>query len=60
MVLSSKPAGVVESFDIPFGTDRNMMELREQPAFLDLYGRIWESLSDQIVRSQVDVQKDKS
>ena len=52
MVLTSQPATVFKRFDIPFGADRNFLELRENPAFLELYGQVWEQLAVQIQRSR--------
>lgn len=52
MVLTSQPATVSSRFDIPFGADRNFLELRESPRFLELYGQVWEQLAVQIQRSR--------
>ncbi len=52
VVLSSRPARAVREFEIPFGDERNMMELRENEAFLRLYGEIWESLAREIRAGQ--------
>ena len=52
MVLTSQPATVFKRFDIPFGAERNFLELREHPAFLELYGQVWEQLAVQIQRSR--------
>lgn len=52
MVMGSRPSNVVASFKIPFGEHRDMLTLREQPDFLNLYGEVWESLSRQIQRSR--------
>lgn len=48
LVLSARPASVVADFAVPFGAERNMLELREHSEFLELYGRTWEALSTQI------------
>jgi ABC-type nitrate/sulfonate/bicarbonate transport system ATPase subunit len=48
MILTSQPASVYKRFDIPFGTNRNFLELRENPKFLELYGHVWEQLAVQI------------
>lgn len=48
LVLSARPAAVVEDYSVPFGGDRNMMALRQQEEFLRLYGHTWETLSQQI------------
>jgi len=52
LVLTSQPASVFSRFDIPFGDERNFLELRENPRFLDLYGHVWEQLAVQIQRSR--------
>lgn len=52
LVLTSQPATVYKRFDIPFGAQRNFLELRENPAFLELYGQVWEQLAVQIQRSR--------
>jgi ABC-type nitrate/sulfonate/bicarbonate transport system ATPase subunit len=52
MVLTSQPATVFRRFDIPFGQNRNFLELRENPRFLELYGHVWEQLAVQIQRSR--------
>ncbi|WP_159081670.1 ABC transporter ATP-binding protein [Nocardioides sediminis] len=50
LVLSARPTTIVAEYDIPFGRERNMMELREHSDFLELYGTTWERLSEQIRR----------
>ncbi len=47
-ILSRPPAFIVEEVPIPFGTNRNMYDLRDDPAFLALYGRLWRKLKEQI------------
>lgn len=51
IVMTARPSRVFKTFDVPFGTERNMLELRKEPAFLGLYGEIWEYLASQIQRS---------
>jgi NitT/TauT family transport system ATP-binding protein len=48
LILSNRPAKVASTFEIPFGRDRQMLELRGSPAYLELYGQIWQALSRQI------------
>jgi ABC-type nitrate/sulfonate/bicarbonate transport system ATPase subunit len=48
VILSQRPATVAGIFEVPFGTQRAMLELRETPEFLDLYGRLWHDLAEQI------------
>ena len=52
LVLTTQPASVFKRFDIPFGAERNFLELRENPQFLALYGQVWEQLAVQIRRSR--------
>ncbi len=53
LVLTPQPAAVFRRFDIPFGAERNFLELRENPLFLELYGHVWEQLAVQIQRSRM-------
>jgi len=48
VILSAGPARVVAEHTVPFGLEREVIELRREPAFLELYGRLWEDLSAQI------------
>jgi NitT/TauT family transport system ATP-binding protein len=51
IVLTARPATVATQFDVRFGEERKMLELRDDPAFLKLYGAVWEALTMQIQRS---------
>ena len=48
LLLSKCPARIVSEYDIPFSKERDVHQLREASEFLDLYGRIWGDLEDQI------------
>jgi ABC-type nitrate/sulfonate/bicarbonate transport system ATPase subunit len=48
LLLSKSPARIVSSYQIPFPIGRDVHQLREQSEFLDLYGRIWGDLDEQI------------
>jgi ABC-type nitrate/sulfonate/bicarbonate transport system ATPase subunit len=48
LILSSQPGRVVSRHPVPFGPERVMLELRQTPDFLDMYGRLWRDLSEQI------------
>lgn len=50
LVLSSRPARVVETVEIDLGERQDMMSLRAMPEFLELYGSLWEKLREQIRR----------
>lgn len=47
-ILTQRPAQIAEEFEVPFGDERRMFELRETQTFLNLYGRLWHSLRTQI------------
>ena len=47
-ILSRPPAVVVEEVHVPFGPQRNMYDLRDNPQFLGIYGRLWSKLKEQI------------
>ena len=50
-ILTSRPGRVATQHQVPFGKgERNMLELRQTSEFLDLYGRLWHDLSQQIQR----------
>ncbi|HVW90539.1 MAG TPA: ATP-binding cassette domain-containing protein [Gaiellaceae bacterium] len=56
-IFSARPGRVVAVHEIPFGSDRNVLELRDTPEFLELYGRLWHELSTQIAKSaEVDAE----
>jgi NitT/TauT family transport system ATP-binding protein len=48
VILSNRPARVATSYEIPFGEERQMLELRETKQYLELYGHLWHDLSQQI------------
>ena len=52
LISTSRPARVAVRHEVPFGRDRNMMQLRQDAQFLSLYGRLWEDLSIQISGGQ--------
>jgi ABC-type nitrate/sulfonate/bicarbonate transport system ATPase subunit len=47
-ILSKKPAIVAHTHVIPFGEDRMMLDIRATPEYLELYGRLWHDLSEEI------------
>lgn len=47
-ILSKPPAVLVEEVAVPFGTVRNMYDLRDNEEFLRIYGRLWRTLKEQI------------
>ena len=48
VILSNRPARIATSYEIPFGEERQMLELRETKQYLELYGHLWHDLSQQI------------
>jgi NitT/TauT family transport system ATP-binding protein len=50
-IFSARPGKVVATHEIPFGEERDVLGLRDSPAFLELYGALWRELSTQIARS---------
>lgn len=50
-IFSARPGKIVAIHDIPFGQNRNVLELRNAREFLDLYGQLWHELSAQIAKS---------
>jgi NitT/TauT family transport system ATP-binding protein len=50
-IFSARPGKVVAIHEIPFGEERDVLGLRDSPAFLELYGHLWRELSTQIALS---------
>ena len=51
-VMTSSPGSIKDVFDIDLPRPRgNIQDLRHEPHFLDLQGRIWESLRDEVTRA---------
>jgi NitT/TauT family transport system ATP-binding protein len=48
IILTARPGTVFSRHEVPFGDSRSMLELRQLPPFLELYGTLWRELSDQI------------
>lgn len=51
VILTNRPTRIARDLTIDFGPDRVMMELRETPTFLELYGKLWHDLRAQIAAS---------
>lgn len=47
ILLSRAPTRIVSVFDMPFGVERSVRDLRQKPEFLELYGTIWADLEAQ-------------
>ena len=52
VLLSRAPARVVAHFDTPFSRERDLLDLRRTPEFLDFYGKVWGELELQIRASR--------
>jgi NitT/TauT family transport system ATP-binding protein len=51
-IMTSSPGAVKEVFDIDLPRPRgNVQEIRHEDRFLELQGRIWESLKDEVTRA---------
>lgn len=44
VLISQRPARIVREYVVPFEGERDMLQLRDRPEFLDLYGSIWHDL----------------
>jgi NitT/TauT family transport system ATP-binding protein len=51
VILSGHPGTVATRHEVPFGSDRDVLALRQEPAFLELYGKLWHDLRSQIVQT---------
>jgi len=52
VVLSAGPASrVVQRYPVDLDRPRNLLDLRTQPAFIDIYRRIWADLKQEVLRS---------
>jgi NitT/TauT family transport system ATP-binding protein len=51
-VMTSSPGSIKDVFDIDLPRPRgNIQDLRHETRFLELQGRIWESLRDEVTRA---------
>jgi NitT/TauT family transport system ATP-binding protein len=48
VLLRAKPGTVKQEFDINIPRPRNVLSLRQEPEFLETYGKIWASLAEEI------------
>ncbi|HEX3842194.1 MAG TPA: ABC transporter ATP-binding protein [Acidimicrobiales bacterium] len=48
IILSRGPGRVAAVHTMPFGPERDIVALREQPEFLELYGKLWRELGLQL------------
>jgi NitT/TauT family transport system ATP-binding protein len=48
LLLSRAPARIISEVTVPFGYERDLMDLRASPEFLRLYGHLWNELKSEI------------
>lgn len=48
VILTQRPAKIFAKHAVPLGDSRDMIALREDPVFLELYGTLWEDLGEQV------------
>lgn len=53
-VMTRRPGRIKAIFDVPLPRPRNVLELRNDPAFLEIRRQIWDSLSAEVVALQDD------
>jgi NitT/TauT family transport system ATP-binding protein len=51
IILSARPASAMHVHNIDFGDKRDMLSLRKERAFLDLYGLMWDQLRIEMERA---------
>lgn len=57
VVLSAGPAsGIVERYEVNLERPRNLMDLRTQTAFIEIYRHIWANLKQEVLRSHEQIQ----
>lgn len=57
VVLSAGPAsGIVERYEVSLERPRNLMDLRTQTAFIEIYRHIWANLKQEVLRSHERIQ----
>jgi NitT/TauT family transport system ATP-binding protein len=49
IILTARPGTICDRYTVPFGRERRMLELRQRPEFLELYGKLWQQLSLQML-----------
>jgi NitT/TauT family transport system ATP-binding protein len=52
VIMTSSPGTIKDAFDVDLPRARgNVQEIRHEPRFLDIQGRIWNSLKDEVTRA---------
>jgi NitT/TauT family transport system ATP-binding protein len=49
VLLTRRPARIAEFREMPFGRDRDVLQLRQSPQYLSEYGELWSGLSREIL-----------
>jgi NitT/TauT family transport system ATP-binding protein len=52
VIVSTRPSRVVRELPVELGEERNILELRQDPAYLEIYAQLWESLKREIGTDQ--------
>jgi NitT/TauT family transport system ATP-binding protein len=50
--MSHRPGRIKELFDVRLPRPRNALELRNNPDFIEVRGRVWEALREEVLRSR--------
>ncbi|WP_329343604.1 ABC transporter ATP-binding protein [Streptomyces sp. NBC_01352] len=53
LLLSKGPSTIVQEYRTPFGTDRDLLDVRSDPRFLEMYGQIWHDFRQQSAETEV-------
>lgn len=48
MIMTRRPGRIMRLRTVPFGPEREMLDLRQSSQFLELYGALWHDLSQQL------------
>jgi len=51
-ILRGRPTSIAVTHEVELGSERSVLDLRHEPGFLAVYGRLWEDLTREIVHSK--------
>jgi NitT/TauT family transport system ATP-binding protein len=60
MVMTANPGRAKAIIDVPFERPRNVLELRQKPAYGELVFSIWEQLRDEVQRARLTAEGNQS
>ncbi|MGM5024104.1 ABC transporter ATP-binding protein [Tardiphaga sp. 367_B4_N1_1] len=60
MIMTANPGKAKALLDVPFARPRNVLELRQKPAYGDLVYHIWEQLREEVQRARENAEGEKS